>query len=228
MNKTFVADLENHSVYLINTGIISFYVNVSKEKESTNITLDIKTRKKDNISDVIGYYEKIDNYNITLVVPLIKISEDSNQFKMQSNMISKLINNSYKLLTSNGISVKDNINIIKRNSRSDFIDFFLNNFSNRVRYITLDDLVHEEVPYNKINAANISFVIGKPELELTIKDDEMKEIIKETQNVLQNQNEEKKASPKLNFAATSGYISYYLLGFLTAVVTLLVLTLFVK
>ena len=228
MNKTFVADLENHSVYLINTGIISFYVNVSKEKESTNITLDIKTRKKENISDVIGYYEKIDNYNITLVVPLIKISEDSSQFKIQSNTISKLINNSYKLLTSNGITVKDNINIIKRNSRSDFIDFFLNNFSNRVRYITLDDLVHEEVPYNKINAANISFVIGKPELELTIKDDEMKEIIKETQNAIQNQNEKKKTTSKLNFAATSGYISYYLLGFLTAVVTLLVLTLFVK
>jgi len=228
MIKTFVADLENHSVYLINNGDTAFYINVLKKKESTNITLDLKTRKKDDLTKIIGYYEKIDNYNITLVVPLIKISEEFNDFKSQSNVVSKLINNSYKLLTSNDINVKNNINIIKRyNGRSDFIDFFINNFSSRVRYITLDDLVHEEVPYNKINAANISFVVGKPELELTIKEEEMKEIVKEVQEANNNVRKEKQ-QPKLNFAATSGFVSYYLLGFLTAVVTLLALTLLVK
>lgn len=225
MNKTFVTDLENHNVYLINTGNMSFYINVSKEKESTNITLDLKTKKKDNLSKIISYYEKIDNYNITLVVPLFNICEEYNNFKSQSNVISKLINNAYKLLTNNDINVKNNINIIKRyNNRSDFIDFFMSNFSNRVRYITLDDLVHEEVPYNKINAANISFVVGKPELELTIKEEEMKEIVNNVQNV----NEPKEKKSKLNLAATTGFVSYYLLGFLTAVVTLLFLTLMIK
>lgn len=226
MIKTFVADLENHDIYLVNNGNISFYINISKDKESTNITLDLKTRKKDDLTKIIGYYEKIDNYNITLVVPLIKISEEYGDFKKQSNVISKLINNSYKLLTSNDINVKSSINIIKRNSRSDFIEFFMSNFSNRLRYITLDDLVHEEVPYNKINAASISFVVGKPELELTIKEDEMKEIVKEVNEVNKTTKEVKQ--PKLNFAATSGYVSYYLLGFLTAVLTLLGLTMLIK
>lgn len=225
MNKTFVADLENHEVYLINSGDISFYINIAKEKDSTNITLDINTRKKDDIKRLISYYEKIDNYNITLVIPLIKIKEEYNEFKNQSNTISRLINYSYKILQNNKIEVKEKINIVKhKNYRSDFVEFFIKNFSNRVRYLTVDDLVHEEVPYNKINAANISFVIGKPELDLTITDDEMKDIIKETKNI----STEKEAKPKLNFASASGFISYYLLGALTAIITLLVLTLLVK
>ena len=223
MNKTFVADLENHSIYLINNGKMSFYINFLKGNEATNITLDIKTKKKDDIRNLINYYEKIDNYNITLVVPLIKTSEDFEDFKKQSNVVSSLINDSYKILTSNGIEVKQNINVIKHSVRSDFLDFFVKSFASRVRYITLDDLVHEEVPYNKISAANISFVVGKPELELTIKDEEMKKIVTETNNV----DNITTAKPKLSFA-TSGYVSYYLLGALTAIVTLLVITLLMK
>lgn len=227
MNKTFVAELDNHVVYLITKDQLSFYVNVTKGPETTNITLDINTRKKNSLKDIIGYYEKIDNYNITLVVPLIKVSEDYNDFKMQSNVISCFINNSYKLLTENNVTVRNNINIVKHKStRSDFVEFFLKQFSNRVRFITIDDLVHEEVPYNKINAANISFVIGKPELELTIKEEEMKEVIKNIETITESENSEV-VKQKFTFA-TSGYVSYYLLGFLTAVVTLLVLTLLIK
>jgi len=226
MNKTFVADLENHNVYLISNEKVSFYINVSKEKESTSITLDIKTKKKDNINSVINYYEKIDNYNITLVIPMMSFVENNTEFKKQSNAVSTLINHSYKLLTKNGINVKNNVNIIKHQKNSEFVDFFLNQFSNRVRYIPLDDLVHEEVPYNKINAANISFVVGKPELELTIKDDEIKEIINEVKEIKQTE-KIKNTTSKLSLA-TSGYVSYYLLGFLTAVVTLLFLTLMIK
>ena len=227
MNKTFVADLENHSVYLISNNYISFFVNISKEKETTNITLDLKTKKKKELTKLISYYEKIDNYNITLVIPIIEINENFDTFKTQSNLISLFINTAYRFLVSNGISVRNNINIIKnRSSRSDFVDFFINQFSSRVRHIQLDDLVHEEVPYNKLDAANISFVIGKPELELTIKDDEMKEIIKETQDLVET---DKKATNLTNLLlSTTGYISYYLLGFLTAVVTLLFLTLIIK
>jgi len=226
MNKTFVADLENHNVYLISNEKVSFYINVSKEKESTSITLDIKTKKKDNINSVINYYEKIDNYNITLVIPMMSFVENNTEFKKQSNAVSTLINHSYKLLTKNGINVKNNVKIIKHQKNSEFVDFFLNQFSNRVRYIPLDDLVHEEVPYNKINAANISFVVGKPELELTIKDDEIKEIINEVKEIKQTE-KIKNTTSKLSLA-TSGYVSYYLLGFLTAVVTLLFLTLMIK
>lgn len=226
MNKTFVADLENHFVYLISNGLMSFYINISKKQESTNITIDMKTKKKDDLTKIIGYYEKIDNYNISLVVPIIKLSEENTDFKQQSNEISKIINEAYKILTLNNIEVKKDINVIKRPTRSEFIEFFLKQFSNRVRYITLDDLVHEEVPYNKINAANISFVIGKPEIELTIKDEEMKEIIKDVEELNETPAEKKKVSKLI--MATSGYVSYYLLGFLTAVVTLLALTLLVK
>lgn len=227
MNKTFVADLENHIVYLMSNGDMSFYINLSKKNESTNITLDMKTKKKDDISKMIGYYEKIDNYNISLVVPITNLSEDMNDYKTQSNFVSKIINESYRILTSNSMNVKNNINIIKRNhSKSEFIEFFIKQFSNRVRYITLDDLVHEEVPYNSIKAANISFVIGKPEIELTIKDEEMKEIIKDVEEVQEKQ--VKKAPISKKIMATSGYVSYYLLGFLTAVVTFAILTVLVK
>ena len=227
MNRTFVASLENHDVYFVSTENVSFYFNISKKKDSSNITIDIKTKKKNSVNSIINYYEKIDNYNITLVVPTIKIEEDFDAFKLQSNQLSEIINCTYKFLTNNGIDVKNNINIIKHtSSRSDFVDFFVNKFASRVRYLTLDNLVQEEVPYNKIEAANISFVVGRPELDLTIKEEEMNEVIKETQEV-KKEVASNNVVPKVNFA-TSGYISYYLLGFLTAVVTLLLLTLLVK
>lgn len=226
MNKTFVASLENHNVYLINNNNVSFYLNVLKEKDATNITLDIKYKKKNSINDIVNYYEKIDNYNITLVVPLLEVSEENINFNKQSNYLSLVINCAYKLLTSNNVLVKDNINIIKHNSfKSAFTDFFISIFKNRVRYITLDNLVSEEVPYNKINAMNMSFVVGRPELDLTVKEEEMNEIIKETTEKEQELSNNK--VQKVNFA-TSGYVSYYLLGFLTAIITLLALTFLIK
>lgn len=225
MNKTFVASLENHDVYLINYDYVSFYVNVLKKKEITSITLDIDYRKKNSVNDIVSYYEKIDNFNISLVIPVINFKEAPELYKSQSNLLSKCINYAYKLLTRNDIVVKDNINVIRHeSSKSEFVHYFLGKFSNRLRYISLDDLVAEEVPYNKVNAANISFVIGKPELGLTIKDDEMNEIINEIKEVPQSTSVSNQVSKtKLSFA-TSGYVSYYLLGFLTAIVTLLLLT----
>jgi len=224
MNKTFVASLENHDVYYVSTDKVSFYFNISKKKENTNITLDIKTKKRNSLNDIVRYYEKIDNYNITLVVPTIKMEEDQTFFKYQCNLISNIINCAHKFLTSNDIVVNNNINVIKHSTRSDFVDFFVNKFESRVRYLNLDKLVYEEVPYNKVNAASISFVVGKPELEVTFKEDEMKDIINEAQ---EKKNEMVNTKPKYNFA-TSGFVSYYLLGFLTAVLTLLGLTLLIK
>lgn len=227
MNKTFVAELENHFIYLVNDNFISFYINVLKKKDNTNISVDLKNKKVNSISSIIRHYEKIDNYNITLVIPIISINENSDEYKKQSNLISRIINYSHKFLLEYDVSVLDNINIIKHNTKSDFIEFFIKQFSNRVKYITLDDLVHEEVPYNKIEAANISFVVGRPELELTIKDDEMKEIIEETKKETEKNFKEKTSIKKSN-AFASGYVSYYLLGFLTAILTLLFITWIIK
>lgn len=228
MNKTFVASLENHNVYLISIEDTSFYLNCLKDKnDTTNITMDIEYKKKNSINDIVNYYQKIDNYNITLVVPTDNFIENKTKYKSQSNTLSNIINFTYKLLTKNGLTVKNNINIIKHNNtKSEFVDFFISKFSSRVRLIGIDDLVREEVPYNKVKAANINFVIGRPELDLTIKEDEMKEIIDASKEI-----EEKpvnKRKEKLAFVATSGFVSYYLLGFLTAIITLLVITLLVR
>ncbi len=224
MNKTFVASLENHTVYLISNEYVSFYLNVLNKSEITNISVDIKGGKSNNIHEIINYYEKIDNYNITLAIPLNKFEENVEDFKSQSNIISKVINYSYKFLTSNGIVVNNNINVIKHGTlHSDFIDFFINTFANRVRYLKIDDLVREEVPYNKISTANISFVVGRPELDITIKEDDMQEIIKETENIASG--DSKKMGARKLKVATSGYVSYYLLGFITAVLTLVFITL---
>ena len=72
---------------------------------------------------------------------------------------------------------------------------------------------------------NMSFVVGRPELDLTVKEEEMNEIIKETTEKEQELSSNK--VQKVNFA-TSGYVSYYLLGFLTAIITLLALTFLIK
>lgn len=226
MNKTFVASLENHNVYLISNDNVSFYLNCLKDKKgSTNITMDIDYKKKNSVNDIVNYYQKIDNYNITLVVPTNLFSEEKDNYKSQSNMLSMIINLTYKLLTKNNLEVLDNINIIKHNNtKSNFVNFFINKFSSRIRYLTIDELVMEEVPYNKVKVGNIDFVIGKPELDLTIKEEEMKDIIDETKDY----NNEVKPKSKLAFVATSGFVSYYLLGFLTAIVTLFLITVLVR
>lgn len=228
MNKTFIASLENHNVYLISNDDVSFYLNCLKDKnETTNITMDIDYKKKNSINDIVNYYQKIDNYNITLVVPTDNFIEKKEKYKTQSNTLSSIINFTYKLLTKNGLTIKNNINIIKHsNIKSEFVNFFISKFSNRVRLISIDDLVREEVPYNKVSAANINFVIGRPELDLTIKEDEMQEIIDTTKEVTEKPVSNKKN--RLAFVATSGFVSYYLLGFLTAIITLLVITMLVR
>ena len=52
MNKTFVASLENHNVYLINNNNVSFYLNVLKEKDA------IKNKK--NVSRLFDIKPSID------------------------------------------------------------------------------------------------------------------------------------------------------------------------
>lgn len=226
MNKTFVASLNNHNVYLISDEEVSFYLNVLKINDTSNITLDIDYRNKNIISDVINYYEKIDTYNISLVIPSYKIDNKKDTYRTECNKLSKIINMSYNFLIHSNIKVKEEINVIKHSKTNDFVTYFNSKFSDRITYITLEDLVALEVPYNKITAANINFVVGKPELNLTLKDDEMEEVIKEsTKEVTPNNTVVSKQ--RFNFA-TSGYVSYYLLGVLTSVVTLLVITLLMK
>ena len=59
MNKTFIASLENHNVYLISNDDASFYLNCLKDKnETTNITMDIDYKKKNSINDIVNYYQK--------------------------------------------------------------------------------------------------------------------------------------------------------------------------
>ena len=222
MNKTFVASLNNHNIYLISDEKVSFYINVLKQQDRTNITIDIGYKHKNKVNDIINYYSQIDDYNISLIIPLLKFEEKEELFKTQSNKLSLVINYSYKLLTSNNVLVNDNINMIKHSEKSEFLEFFTKNFASRVRYITIDDLVHEEVPYNKVNALNMSFVVGRPELELTIKDDEMQDVVDQAHEEFKQENNNVGYNRRLSFA--SGYVSYYLLGFLTAVITLLAIT----
>lgn len=226
MNKTFVASLENHVVYLISDDDVSFYLNLLKVNDITDITMDIDYKYKNRINDVISYYEKIDNYNISLVIPYYKISNKKEDYKLESNRLSKIINMAYNFFTYKGIKVNQEINVIKHSKENDFVLYFNMNFDSRIKYISLDDLVYEQVPYNKVSAMNINFVIGKPELNLTLKDEEMQEVINETAKDMKLTNTEV-SKQKISFA-TSGFVSYYLLGALTAIIALLVITLLMK
>ena len=244
LEKTLVISLENHNIYYFTDSTASFYMAVPHKKfNSSNITIELHDDALDlvfntsNINSLVNklnnIYSKIDNYNISLIIPLINsnflntlnTNPDERLFASLDKAIGNVINCSYIALSSNNIKVESNIIMINKNKYIAFMNWFVNKYQNRCEYKSIMDMIMEQSNHDnldKINSSGINFVVGR-EAEKTI-DNKIDDKIEVDSSLVLNEVEiDDNNIPIKKQAHQAGYISYYLLGVISIAVSLVVL-----
>ena len=243
MKETLICKLEKHCIYYLSNNEFGFYILTPyKEYNETNITIRLKSNyemydlNKNELSKVenelINYYKNIDNYNITLLLPIffddtldrVRVVNDSDLYHKLDKYFGEMFNEAYMFLTKNNIKVNSNIYFINNDSFKNFTNWYVSRYNNRIEYKTVVDLVKENGSfhsYNVVETPSMNFVVGKesePKLEKTF------EVEVETfDNMLKNiEKEEKKAT------SNAGFVSYILLGIITFIVSMGLLFAFIK
>ncbi len=243
MKETLICKLEKHYIYYLSNSKFGFYILVPyKDYNETNITIRLKSNyemydlNKNDLSKVegelINYYKNIDNYNITLILPIfydkildrIRVVNDIELYQQMDKNLGEIFNEAYKFLTKNKIKVNSNIYFINNDSFKAFTNWYVSRYNNRIEYKTVVDLVKENGSYHSYNVVetpSMNFVVGKenePKLEKTF------EVEVETfDNMLKNIEKEEK-----NKTSNAGFVSYILLGIITFIVSVGLLFAFIK
>ena len=237
MKETLICKLEKHTIYYINNQTVGFYILTPyKEYNETNIVVRLKSNyatydlNKNDLSKVeselINYYQNIDNYNITLILPIffddtldrIRAVPDMTLYSQMDKYLGEIFNGAYQFLTKNNIKVKSNIYLINNETFSSFTNWYVEKYKNRIEYKTLIDLVKENgsyQDYNVVENQGNTIVVGKdkePAIEKTV------EMEVETFENLAKKVEKPNA----------GFVSYILLGIITFAVSFALLFLLVK
>ena len=235
MKETLICKLEKHNIYYLSNSKYGFYILVPfKEYNQTNISIRLKSNyvmydlSKNDLSKVenelINYYKNIDNYNITLILPLlfddtldrIRTVNDIDLYHKMDKYLGEIFNEAYSFLTKNSIKVNSNIYFINNDSFKTFTNWYVSRYNNRVQYKTVIDLVKENGSfhsYNVVETPSMNFVVGKendPKIEKTF------EVEVETfDNILKNMDKD-----ILKENHNGGFVSYILLGFFTFVMVM--------
>ena len=247
MKETLICSLNKHNIYYLNNNSYGFYVLVPfKEYSDTNLSIRLKSNyqnydlNKNPIdvvtNELVNYYKNLDEYNITLILPVfyddilsrVITVNDMEKFQLLDKYLGDIFNQAYNFLTKNNIKVNSNIYVINNDSFKTFTNWFVSRYNNRIEYKTILELIKQNDEfsnYNVVESPNINFVVGRneePTIEKTV------EIELETfDNIVNNLNDKpKKNVPKKT--NNDGYVSYVLLGIIAFAVSLVALFIFVK
>ena len=82
LTTSLVLELQNHNVYYVKTNTVNYYITIPKNNDNTNICIELKNKMgnydmelndeiwvMENVKNTFSY---IDNYNITIVLPILK------------------------------------------------------------------------------------------------------------------------------------------------------------
>lgn len=246
MKETLICSLDKHYIYYLSNSRYSFYILVPfKEYTDTNIAIRLKGNYQNydlnrNSIDVvtnelIDYYKNLDNYNITLMLPvfyddiLLRVMNvnDMEKYQILDRYLGEMFNSAYSFLTKNNIKVNSNIYVINNESFSRFTNLFVSRYNNRIEYKTILELIKQNDSFNSYNIVetpSINFVVSKneePTIEKTVQLEleTFDEIAKEDSNIVK-----KMPNKKDN---NGGYVSYVLLGVIVFVISLLLLWIFI-
>ena len=228
MDKKLILELNNHNVYYIKTNTVSFYITIPKYNiENTNICIELKNHMgnydielndevwvMENIKNTFSY---IDNYNITLVLPILKDEQisilekiDSTKYEQIDRIIGTVINNSYTFLKENNKKVNDQVIIVDNDRYKTFIIWFTSRYRNRVICKKLLELIQlynaNATSYKKLETPLMNFVVGSYNTEVTAPKVESK---KETEIKIETK------TPQVSY----GYASYWILAIVTLVIS---------
>ena len=241
MKETLICKLKKHSIYYLNNSNVGFYILIpTKEYQETNISIRLKSNyetydlNKNDLSKVenelVGYYQTLDNYNITLILPVfnddildrIKSVNDIELYHKLDTYFGEIFNNAYEFLTKNNIKVNNKIYMINNESFSNFTNWYVKKYNNRIEYKTVVDLVKENGSfdgYDVMKTSGTNIVIGKEEEPTIEKTIEME--VETFDNMVKNINREEAHS-------NAGFVSYLLLGIITFIVSLSLLYILIK
>lgn len=230
MDKKKILELINHDVYYVKTDIINYYITIPKYYQDTNICIEIKN-KIDNynlelndeiwvMENIKNTYSYVDDYNITLIIPVFNDENISTLEKMDTNkylevdkIIGFLINNSYSFLRECSKNVSNQIILVNNDRYKTFINWFCTRYGNRVICKNLLELIQifnaNATSYKKLETPVMTFVVGSYNTEV----DAPMKMPKEEENV---------SSKKMQVQYSSGFSSYWLLAVVTIVVSLVV------
>lgn len=248
MKETFICSLDKHNIYYLSDANCGFYILVPyKDFTETNISIRLKSNYQsydlsrnslDSVTnELINYYKNIDNYNITLILPVfyddlllrIRTVDDMDIYNKMDRYLGHIFNNAYGFLTRNNIKVNSNIYVINNDSFKKFTNWFVSRYNSRIEYKSIVDLVRQSgnySDYNMVETPNINFVVGKntePKIDKTV------EIVSETFDNYANDRKVSKVKEEVKpKRENAGFVSYALLGGVTFVVSMILLYLFVK
>jgi len=230
MNKKLVLELPNHNVYYIKTDTINYYITIPKIIESTNISIELKNKmgnydieKNDELwvmENIKNTFSYIDNYNITLVLPILKEEEisilekiDNIKYEEIDKLISYTINSAYITLKEHNKKVDNQIILLNNDRYKTFIIWFTTKYKNRVISKNLLELVQyynaNATSYKKLETPVMSFVIGSYNTEINApKIEQPKE----------QKNPKVTKTPELSY----GYATYWILAIVTITVSTIV------
>lgn len=196
MNTKLILELTNHKIYYVKTNIINYYIAVPKYFNETNICIELKNKMSNYdmesndelwvMENIKNTYSYVDNYNITLVIPVlkeehIKVLEkiDSTKYNDIDKIIGSVINLSFNTLQENNIKTNKDVILINNDKYKTFIIWFTTKYKDRIICKNLLDLIlvynANATIYKKLETPGINFVVGSyasevdaPKIELPI------------------------------------------------------------
>ena len=227
METKLIFELNKHNVYYVKSDTINFYINVPKNNDSTSISIELKSKMSnynlelndevwvmDNVNNAFSY---IDEYNITLVLPVLGDAQvdilekiDSSKYDDLDRIFAFLINTSYKLLRFYDIEIEKNIKIINNDRYKTFINWFTTKYSSRVQDISLLELIQlfnvNATSYKKLETPVMNFVVGSYNTEV------------DAPRNVDVVPEEIELPAKQKLQTSSGFASYWFLVIITLVI----------
>lgn len=248
MKETLICSLEKHNIYYLSNSNYGFYISVPfKDYQDTNIAIRLKSNyqsydlSKNSLdvvtNELINYYKNLDNYNITLILPVfnddilsrIITVDDMEIYQKIDNSLANIFNNAYALLTKNNIKVNSNIYVINNDSFKRFTNWFVSRYNNRIEYKTILELIKQSDDFNTYNVVetpSINFVVGRNE-EPTIEKTAQIEL-QTFDSYVKQEFEEKLKNELAKKISSGGFVSYILLGVIAFGVSLALLWIFIK
>lgn len=225
MDKRLVLDLPNHSVFYVKNDTLSYYITIPKTFDKTNICIELKS-KMDNynldmndelwvMENVKTTFSYIDNYNITLVLPILdeegsSILEklDTNKYEIIDRILGSIINSAYMNLKEFNKEIESQILLVNNDRYKSFINWFTTRYHDRVVCKNLLSIIQifnvNATAYKKVETPGISFVVGSYNNEVNAP--KVERVPDPTENM------------QLKPQTSSGFTSYWLLVLITIVV----------
>lgn len=230
MDKKLILELKNHKVYYVKTEYVNYYITIPNESVKTSISLELKS-KMDNynldmndelwvMENVKNTFSFIDEYNITLVLPVLNeectnILEkiDNGHFDTIDKLIGLTINGAYINLKEAGKEIDPKVIIVNNDRYKTFINWFITKYHERIEVKNLLELIHiynvNATSYKKVETPGMTYVVGSYNTEV-----DAPKVIKEESNIVP----EEQLVPQ----HSSGFGSYWLLVTITIVVSIIV------